>query len=215
VAPQDKTRIYIDDEPIEVKERRLTGAQLCTLVTPPAQNVWLDIPDVQDQPIAPPELVAIEHDMRFFTDRPRTIDIDKVPYEVRTTVLTEAELRALPTPPVPDDYGIWKGIVGDIDDPIEPGEFVTIVNGDQFFTKPLRQREIHITVNRKWSVTIHGARQTGISIKEAAIAAGVLIQLDFLLSRKDGSKFWPVGDDEKIRVHDGDEFRALDGDDNS
>jgi hypothetical protein len=38
---------------------------------------------------------------------------------------------------------------------------------------------------------------------------------DFLLSRKDGSKFTLVGDDEQIRVHDGEELRANDGDDNS
>jgi hypothetical protein len=215
VAPREQTRIYIDDEPIEVTERDLTGDQLRTLVTPHADNVWLDIPDAQDQPIAPSELVAIEHDMRFFTDRPRTIYLDKVPFEVRTGVLTETELRALPTPPVPDDYGIWKDIVDDLDDPIKPGEFVKIINGDRFFTRLLPRREIHITVNRKWSITLHGARQTGISIKEAAIAAGVPIQLDFLLSRKDGPKFSPVGDDEAIDVHDGDKFRALDGDDNS
>jgi hypothetical protein len=215
VAPQDSIRIYIDGEPIDVKHRRLTGAQLRRLVSPPADNVWLDVVDARDEPIAPTHVVAIEPDMRFFTDRPRTIYIDKIPYEVHTAVLTETQLRALPTPPVADDYGIWKDIPDDLDDPIEPGELVLIANGDRFFTKPLPRREIRVTVNRQWSVTVHGTRQTGLSIKEAAIAQGVPIQMDFLLSRKHGPKFQPVGDDEHIRVHDGDEFRALDGDDNS
>lgn len=214
MAPQDNIRIFIDGEPIEVTHRRLTGAQLRALVSPPADNIWLDVADAQDQPIAPTDVVAIEPNMRFFTDRTRTIYIDKIPYEVRTAALTEAQLRALPTPPTPDDYGIWKDIPDDVDDPIKTGELVTIANGDRFFTKPLPKRHIHVTVNRR-PVTIDGAHQTGTSIKEAAIAQGVPIQLDFLLTRKDGSKFKPVGDDENIRVHDGDEFRANDGDDNS
>ena len=214
MAPQDNIRIFIDGEPVEVTHRRLTGAQLRTLVSPPADNIWLDVVDAQDEPIAPTDVVAVERDMRFFTDRTRTIYIDKVPYEVRTAALTEAQLRALPTPPVPHDYGIWKDIPDDLDDPIKLGELVTIANGDRFFTKPLPQRQIHVTVNRR-PIIIQGARQTGTLIKEAAIAQGVQIQVDFILSRKVSSKFKPVGDDEHIRVHDGDEFRANDGDDNS
>ena len=214
MAPREKTRIYIDSEPIEVKERRLTGAQLRTLVTPAADNLWLDVNDAQDHPVAPTEPVAIENGMRFFTDRPRSIYIDKAPYEVRTAALTETQLRALPTLPVPADHGIWKDIKDDLDDPIETGEIVAIINGDRFFTKPLPQKKIHVTVNRR-PVTIHGAAQTGLSIKETAITQGVPIKIDFLLSRKDGLKFKPVGDTENIRVRNDDEFRANDGDDNS
>ncbi|KDE96780.1 multiubiquitin domain-containing protein (plasmid) [Mycolicibacterium crocinum] len=215
MAPQDNIQIYIDGEPITVKHRRLTGAQLVALVTPPADHVWLDIADAQDESIAPTEVVAIEENIRFYTDRPRTIYIDKIPYQVRTAVLTETQLRDLPTPPIADDYGIWKDIPDDLDDPIKAGEIVHIVDGDRFFTKALPKRELHVIVNRKHTVTLHGARQTGMSIKEAAIAQDVPIQLDFLLSRKTSAKFDQVGDDEQIRVHDGDEFRAVDGDDNS
>lgn len=214
MAPTDNTRIYIDGESHKVKQRRLTGTQLRSLVTPAAENLWLDIPDAQDQAVAPDAAVAIEPDMRFFTDRPRTIYIDIVPYAVRTAALTEIQLRALPTPPVPEDHGIWKDIPDDLDDPINAGELVAIVAGDRFFTKPLPRREIHITVNRS-PVIITGARQTGRSIKEAAITQGVLIKIDFLLSRKDGAKFKPVDDDEQIRVRNDDTFRANDGDDNS
>lgn len=214
MAPREKTRIFIDSEPIEVNERRLTGAQLRTLVTPPADNLWLDVNDAQDHPVASTEPVAIENGMRFFTDRPRTIYIDKAPFEVRTAALTETQLRELPTPPVPADHGIWKDIQDNLDDPIETGEIVVIINGDRFFTKPLPQKKIHVTVNRR-PVTIHGAAQTGLSIKEIAITQGVPIKIDFLLSRKDGLKFKPVGDTENIRVRNDDEFRANDGDDNS
>lgn len=214
MGPQDNNRIYIDGEPIDVHKRHLTGAELRTLVTPPAGNLWLDVADAQDHSIEPTEQVAIKHDMRFFTDRSRTIYIDKTPYEVRTAVLTVTELRALPTPPVPEDHGIRKDIPDDLDDPIATGELVEIANGDRFFTKLLPQKDIHVTVNRR-PVTVRGASQTGLSIKESAIAQGVPIKIDFLLSRKAGAKFKPIGDDESIRVHNEDEFRANDGDDNS
>ncbi|SEB61108.1 multiubiquitin domain-containing protein [Rhodococcus koreensis] len=214
MAPIENTRIYIDSEPIDVKERRLNGVQLRTLIAPSPENLWLDVADAQDYPIAPTETVAIEPGMRFFTDRPRTIYIDKAPYEVRTAVLTETQLRALPTPAIPDDHGIWKDIPDDLDDPIDTGELVTIISGDRFFTNPLPKKEIRVTVNRR-PVVLDGVRQTGASIKKSAIDQGVPIQIDFLLARKNGPKFKPVGDDEHIRVRNDDEFRANDGDDNS
>lgn len=208
-------QIYIDGEPITVRRRRLTGTELAALVSPPADNVWLDIPDAQDHPVAPTHVVVLEDGMRFFTDRPRTIYIDKTPYQVRTATLTEAQLRALPTPPVPEDCGIWKDVPDDLDDPIKSGELVAVVDGDRFFTKQLPKRELHVTVNRTHTVILHGARHTGASIKQAAIAQGVPIQMDFLLSRKAGAKFTPIGDEDFIRIDEGDEFRAIDGDDNS
>ena len=214
MAPKDNVKIYIDGVPVEAKERHLTGAELRSLVDPPADNLWLDIANAQDHPVAPTEKIALTPDMHFFTDRPRTIYIDKIPYTVRSAVLTEPQLRAVPTPEVPEDHGIWKDIPDDLDDPIDVGEIVAITNGDRFFTKALPRREIPITVNRK-PVTLQGTHQTGMSIKEAAIAQGVLIKADFLLSRKDGQKYKPVDDDEAVRVHREDEFRANDGDDNS
>jgi len=214
VAPRDSITIYIDSEPITVAQRRLTGTQLRDLVQPPAENLWLDVPDAQDHPIPATETVALEDGLRFFTDRPRTIFIDKTPYMVRTAVLSEMQLRHLPTPPVPEDHGIWKDLIDELDDPIGVGELVPISDGDRFFTRPLPQHEVPVTVNRR-PVTLHGVRHTGRSIKVAAIAQGVPIKPDFLLSRKDGKTFTPVDDDEHIRVRPHDEFRALDGDDNS
>lgn len=215
MAPQNNLQIHVDGEPVTVTQRRLTGTQLAALVAPPAEHVWLDIDDAQDQPIAPDDVVALKPDMRFFTDRPRTIYIDKSPYTVRTAALTDHQLRALPTPSVSEDYGIWKDIPDDLDDRVESGELVRIVDGDRFFTKQLPKKELRVVVNRKHEVIIQGRRQTGASIKEAAIAQGVPIQMDFLLSRQDGPKFSLVADEEHILVRDGDQFRAVDGDDNS
>jgi hypothetical protein len=61
------------------------------------------------------------------------------------------------------------------------------------------------------------ARQvTGLQVKEAAIAAHVPIQLDFVLSLELGhGKTKIVTDNESITVHEGSEFVAVAPDDNS
>lgn len=74
---------------------------------------------------------------------------------------------------------------------------------------------IHIFVNEQ-PVAIADKKQTGMSIKQAAIAQGVGIQLDFVLSiERGGGKTELVGDDDKINVKDGDRFLAIPNDDNS
>jgi len=76
-------------------------------------------------------------------------------------------------------------------------------------------REIPILVNEK-AVVLGGVRQTGLSIKQAAIAQGVQIQTDFVLSiERGGGKTELIGDDQKIEVHKGDRFLAIPNDDNS
>lgn len=79
-------------------------------------------------------------------------------------------------------------------------------------------REHHtftITVNEK-PVVLDEHHQTGLSIKEAAIAQHVPIQLDFVLSEiRPGHPEKPVPDDKHIEVKEGDQFWAIPGDDNS
>lgn len=214
MAPSEDRRIHVDGQLVVVPKRKVTGAQLCELVEPHAEHIWLDLDDAQDQPIGAAETLLLEEGMRFYTDRPRTIVIDKVGYQVRSAIITEDQLRLVPHPPVPEDHGIWKDIVDELDDRIQDGELVRITDGDRFFTKPLKVREIRITVNRQ-PVVLQGIRHTGQQIKDAAIAQNVAIGSEFLLSRKTERKYKPVGDEEQIRVQDGDEFRAVDGDDNS
>lgn len=211
MATTEHLRIHIDGEPIQASKRRVTGKQLRELTTPPAENIWLDVPDSQDVPVGLEETIALTEGMRFFTDRVRTITIDKVEYQVHSATLTEDQLRAIPTPPIPESHGVWKDVVDDLDDRIRDGELVLIVDGDRFFTRLIT---VHIAVNRK-PVVLEGRGHTGQQIKDAAIAQGVAIGSDFLLSRKNEKKFKPVGDDEHIRVRKDDEFRAVDGDDNS
>ena len=75
--------------------------------------------------------------------------------------------------------------------------------------------KIDVTLNDK-PVVLEGAKQTGATIKKAAIEQGVDIKQDFVLSIElGGGKTQLVGDEEHIEVHDGERFLAIDDDDNS
>jgi len=57
---------------------------------------------------------------------------------------------------------------------------------------------------------------TGAEIKQVAIASGVPIQADFVLTlERSGGREKQIGDDEKIITVDGMKFTAIAGDDNS
>ena len=75
--------------------------------------------------------------------------------------------------------------------------------------------KVDVTVNDK-PVVLIGVKQTGASIKKAAIDDHVNIKEDFVLSIElGGGKTKLVGDDEYIEVHDGQRFLAIENDDNS
>lgn len=78
-----------------------------------------------------------------------------------------------------------------------------------------QDKMITILVNEK-PVTIDDRSQTGTTIKQAAIAQGVQIQPDFVLSiERGGGKTELIGDDQPVRVHKGERFLAVPNDDNS
>lgn len=75
--------------------------------------------------------------------------------------------------------------------------------------------KIDVTVNDK-PVVLEGRKQTGASVKKAAIEQNVNIKEDFVLSIELGSgKTELVGDEEEIEVRDGERFLAIENDDNS
>ena len=75
--------------------------------------------------------------------------------------------------------------------------------------------KVEITLNEK-PVVLDGSKQTGESIKKAAIDQGVNIKEDFVLSIElGGGKTQLVGDEEDIEVRPNDRFLAIDNDDNS
>ena len=75
--------------------------------------------------------------------------------------------------------------------------------------------KVDVTVNDK-PVVLESVKQTGASVKKAAIEQDVNIKEAFVLSIElGGGKTKLVGDDEKIEVHDGERFLAIENDDNS
>ena len=87
------------------------------------------------------------------------------------------------------------------------------VRDDQ--SEKARDRIVTVTVNDQ-PVVLEDRHQTGAEIKASAIAAGIPIQHDFVLSevRPDG-KQRIIADDARVNVKDGDAFWAIPGDDNS
>lgn len=78
-----------------------------------------------------------------------------------------------------------------------------------------RDKTIVIFVNEK-TVTVAKERMTGLAIKQAAIAQGVQIQADFVLSiERGGGRTELIGDTETVKVKKGDRFLAIPNDDNS
>lgn len=89
-------------------------------------------------------------------------------------------------------------------------------NGDQAQQSVVEVAAGHVVieVNRK-PVRVAGHEATGLQIKQAAIDQGVHIQLDFVLSRRVDHRHEIVRDDQKVRLHEGEEFHAVRPDDNS
>ena len=76
-------------------------------------------------------------------------------------------------------------------------------------------QKINILVNEK-PVTLEGSKQTGLTIKKAAIDQDVNIKSDFVLSVElGGGKTELIGDDQEIEVKPHDRFLAIENDDNS
>lgn len=73
---------------------------------------------------------------------------------------------------------------------------------------------IHVTVNTH-SVILTERRMTGLQVKQAAIAQGAELEVDFQLSVKHGHRFEVVGDTDPVTIREDQEFIAVDTDDNS
>ena len=74
-------------------------------------------------------------------DRPEdvqsyTIQIDRKRYAVRENPMTGADLRRVPTPPVPPDRDLFQIIPGRPDRKIEDDDRISIADGMRFFTAP-------------------------------------------------------------------------------
>lgn len=97
---------------------------------------------------------------------------------------------------------------------IADDEFVKVADGDRFVAaKPTKSFDIK--VNNK-PVPVMSHHMTGLEIKQAAISAGLNVQVDFLLFKeKEGHPQKQIGDNESVHVKKGDDFDCVSGDDNS
>lgn len=87
--------------------------------------------------------------------------------------------------------------------------------GVEIFRLRPRPAEIEIAVNGQ-AVTIRRGARTGLEIKQAAIDAGVAIQLDFILSLETGAgQTRIIGDRDRVRMKPGQQYLAIADDDNS
>ena len=77
-----------------------------------------------------------------------------------------------------------------------------------------KEHLVTITVNEK-AVEIEGPKATGREIKQAAIAQGVPIQADFVLSEEPNHKTKIIGDTDVVTVTKESRFVAVAPDDNS
>ena len=64
------------------------------------------------------------------------IQIDRKPYTVGQPEMTGAELRRVPTPPIPADRDLYEVVPGEDDRLIGDNQVVQIRDGLRFFTAP-------------------------------------------------------------------------------
>lgn len=92
---------------------------------------------------------------------------------------------------------------------VHPGERFDLRHRPRF-----KRKVVLILVNHQ-EVRIRRRVATGLQIKQEAIAQGVAIRVDFVLFKVSGDALQPIKDDQRVHLHERDEFRCVAGDDNS
>lgn len=65
------------------------------------------------------------------------IHIDRNPYTVHRREMTGAELRAVPTPPIDENFDLWLEVRGDQEDQaVTPSTTVTLKEDMHFYSSP-------------------------------------------------------------------------------
>ena len=154
MSTSDYVTIYLDHIAHSIAAGRHTGAQIRALRTPPASDLFWDIPDAPDQAVAPDSVITATEGMRFFTSSPVTIYINARPYSVRPGAISEEQLRSLIEPSIGTDHAIWLDIPDANDRRLAHGELIDIAGEERFFSAPERH-EITIIVNTRPKKVAH------------------------------------------------------------
>jgi len=140
--------------------------------------------------------------------------VDKV-IEWPATLINGATLKKLGGQK-PDQVAVLLERRDEADQEIADAQFVDLsLPGVERFYFREATHTVSILVNRK-DVQIGKGERSGLEIKQTAIDQGVQIQLDFVLSlHKEGGQTKIIGDNDRVKVHDGQRFTAVADDDKS
>jgi hypothetical protein len=111
------------------------------------------------------------------------------------------------------DFALYEEIDHDRTRHIRDDEIVEVTDETRFLAD-VEIITIHVN-GPQHPVRVDGRHQTGLSIKEAAIAQGVKIKLDFILFEIGHGPSRPIKDDEPVEVNDHSKFDAIPDDDHS
>lgn len=131
----------IDEKSFEWPHRFITGLDLLGLakLDPAGYDIAFRIIGAPDTYVLPAQQVDLSLPGReqFYTlvKKAITITIDGVVYTPGKTEMTGAELRALPSPPTPDDKEFWWDVPGKEDRVVELAERLNLTDGMAFYTK--------------------------------------------------------------------------------
>jgi len=133
----------IDEASFSRSEPTFTGRQLLALVgrSPETHLLNYNLPNQDDVLIDADEIVDLRMPGRehfSVTVRNFKITIADQQYTPPKRVMTGAELRALATPPITDDFHLWLDVPGKDDLRINDSDEVTLKVGDVFYTSPAR-----------------------------------------------------------------------------
>ena len=139
--PSKAFKIRIDRTQYEVFEEKLSGAQLRQVPSPPIppeRDLFQVIPGHPDKKIKDDDTVKIYDGLGFLTAPSKAfkIRIDRTQYEVFEEKLSGAQLRQVPSPPIPPERDLFQVIPGHPDKKIKDDDTVKIYDGLRFFTAP-------------------------------------------------------------------------------
>lgn len=143
------------------------------------------------------------------TRKKLTITIDSKPYTTRDDDQEAASLLRQARRD-PDAYDLARVKASGELHVYRDGKVIDLKDGDEFVSVIFG-----VEVNETF-VELDKRKQTGSSLKQAAIAKGVPIKMDFVLSEVfENGEEQVIADDKEITVKYDDDFWAVPGDDNS
>lgn len=133
------------------------------------------------------------------------IEVEGAPIPWSGETATSEEIRAA----AGWDADVEIMLDGEGEREVQPGERFDLRHKLRF-----KRRVVLILVNHQ-EVRMRRRVATGLQIKNEAIAQGVAIRFDFVLFKVEGDALQPIKDDQRVHLHEREEFRCVSGDDNS